>query len=66
MLLRNKDQCIEKHKQLEAGLKSTHALIAQNIESGEYDLARINCDKLKVQLQEINQLTNYMADKEFC
>lgn len=65
MLLRNKDQCIEKHKQLEAGLKTTHALIAQNFESGEYDLASINCDKLKTQLQEINQLANHMADKGF-
>ncbi|WP_126223567.1 hypothetical protein [Burkholderia ambifaria] len=65
MLLRNKEKCIEHHKELEAGLKATQEVIARNIEGGEYDLAGINCDKLKAQLEQINQFTNHMADMGF-
>lgn len=65
MLLRNKEQCIEKHKQLEAGLRATHESIAKLFEGGDYDMARSACDQLKVQLEAINQLSNHMADKGF-
>ncbi|MEX3984286.1 hypothetical protein AB4Y45_35605 [Paraburkholderia sp. EG287A] len=61
MLLRNKDKCIERHKQMEGELRSLHAEIAKLFEGGDYDMAKIRCDDLKLKLDGINSLANHMA-----
>lgn len=63
MLIRNAEQALASIKRYKDAVDATHAEITKLIESGEYSMASLRCDNLKMQLDQLNKVENFVADK---
>ncbi|WP_434716060.1 hypothetical protein [Paraburkholderia sp. A3RO-2L] len=64
MPILTKEKCIKRRDELLAGVQADMAGIQAAIDRGEYSLANEVARSLQVKLVDVNNLENYMADKD--
>jgi hypothetical protein len=63
MTFRDREYFIKAMAFAQASVNETYLGIAKDIECGEFSLAELRCDALKIKLGALNAITNQFADK---